>query len=291
MTEALATQPEPQTVRRYRGRRSYPIPVWNGILEHREKIGSAIWTFLLLLDRVEIERGGVGLVRGGRPIKIKAIADELHVDERTVRCDLDRLSGQGGTHRKRAVRSAPTLPRHQYIRCRRAPHGLVIDVLNSRKFGIWGPSSRSAQKCQSRGSDRQQSAERDRQQSADVSLYTQHKETQQKELRANKTSLSKPETTLWEFVGIKPCGSPEFRASMEFAWSSKNGHSALQVISEELNAFKAVHGENCFRGTARFFHALEKARADEKDEQPKPSKRDPLAVTDEEIPEWQDKRR
>ena len=38
--------------RKYGKNRSYPIPVWNGILEHCKKIGPAIWVFLWCLDRI-----------------------------------------------------------------------------------------------------------------------------------------------------------------------------------------------------------------------------------------------
>jgi hypothetical protein len=106
--------------RKYLGKPSYPIAVWNGILEHRDRMGSAVWEFLWCLDRVTREKDGVGLVLGGKPVKIQEIVDGCRgSDPETVRLHLKILDDR------------------KYIRRRRTPYGYSIEVLNSRKFGIW----------------------------------------------------------------------------------------------------------------------------------------------------------
>jgi DNA-binding transcriptional ArsR family regulator len=106
--------------RRYRDRKSFPIPVWNGIFDHADRIGESIWEFLWLLDAITKERDGVGLVLGGIPVKIERIARDLNGrDRETVRRHLKKLEQAG------------------YIRTRRTPYGQIIEVFNSKKFGIW----------------------------------------------------------------------------------------------------------------------------------------------------------
>jgi hypothetical protein len=105
--------------RKYRGEKSYPLPLWNGILDHCEKIGPALWEFVWLLDKITLEKDGKGIVLGGAPVKIERIARDLRRSDHTVRRNLDRL--QAG----------------KYIERTRTPYGLTIRVRNSRKFGIW----------------------------------------------------------------------------------------------------------------------------------------------------------
>jgi hypothetical protein len=106
--------------RKYQGKKSYPLPLWNGILDHCEKIGPALWEFVWLLDKITLEEDGKGIVLGGAPVKIERIARELERSDHTVRRNLDRL--QAG----------------KYIERTRTPYGLTIRVRNSWKFGIWG---------------------------------------------------------------------------------------------------------------------------------------------------------
>jgi hypothetical protein len=108
-------------VRTYKGGRSYPIPVWNGVFEHRKKIGPALWVYLWCLDRITTEESGIGFVLGGSVVSAQRIAVDLQDSERTVRRHLERLA------------------RDEYIELKRSPYGFVITVANSKKFGIWGP--------------------------------------------------------------------------------------------------------------------------------------------------------
>jgi hypothetical protein len=105
--------------RDHAGKRSYPIPVWNGLFDHRRKIATAVWVFLWCIDRVTKEDSGIGFVLGGSIIAASRIADELDDSERTVRRHLERL----------AV--------NRYIALKRFPYGFVITVMNSCKFDVW----------------------------------------------------------------------------------------------------------------------------------------------------------
>ena len=111
--------------RKFGGRQSYPFPVWNGLLEHRKRIGPALWEFLWCLDRITQDRDEVGIVNGGAPVKAERIARNLKVSTRTIKQNLHRLVTEG------------------YLKLRRTPYGNVIQVMNSSKFGIWTPHERS----------------------------------------------------------------------------------------------------------------------------------------------------
>jgi DNA-binding transcriptional ArsR family regulator len=84
-------------------KQTFVIPVSNGILEgeHREKIRSAIWLFLWLIDRTTIEQpspdgtGLEGLVLGGKAIATRFIAEQIGESERAVRYHLDQLEEHG----------------------------------------------------------------------------------------------------------------------------------------------------------------------------------------------------
>jgi hypothetical protein len=98
---------------------SYPIPVWNGIFDHRRKIGPAIWVFLWCLDRITREESGVGIVLGGSVVTAEKIASELQESARTIRRHFRRLTKYG------------------YVGLKRTPYGFIITVANSRKIDIW----------------------------------------------------------------------------------------------------------------------------------------------------------
>lgn len=100
-------------------RTSYPFPVWSGLLEHRAKMGPAIWEFLWLLDKITAETDGMGWALGKQPIKVERIAEDLHESQATAYDNLARLE------------------KHGYITRIRTPYGFQFGVPKSRKFGIW----------------------------------------------------------------------------------------------------------------------------------------------------------
>lgn len=103
-------------------RGSYPFTVWSGLLtpNHIRKIGPALAVFLWCIDRTteEVERDGVvyGLVYGGRETSLDAIAADLGLSRDTISSHLGRLEAG------------------DYITKRRTQTGLIIEVLNSKKW-------------------------------------------------------------------------------------------------------------------------------------------------------------
>lgn len=80
--------------------------VSRGLLEHKPRMGGAIWVYLSLLDKVTkdtpAEDGKFnGLVLGGVPFKAETIAHELHEHVQTVLRSLRTLEGEGYIIRKR----------------------------------------------------------------------------------------------------------------------------------------------------------------------------------------------
>ena len=97
---------------------SYPIKIWNGILKdgHCQKIGNALWEFIWLIDKVTLEKNGIGYVLRGKPIKVEDICNFLERSYHTVYRHLKLLEDFG------------------YINIKKAPYGIIITVNNSKKF-------------------------------------------------------------------------------------------------------------------------------------------------------------
>jgi hypothetical protein len=146
MAKALRTPVTAQTpVPINAGKQTYLLPISNGIIEHREKIGSAIWLFMLLIDWITSEENGVGKVLGGKPVKLRDLMEALHLKGRQVSSQLQRLKAGG------------------YIRLRRTSYGYSIEVMKSKKF-----INRDRQKVAGlHRSDPQQIADLDQQKTAD----------------------------------------------------------------------------------------------------------------------------
>lgn len=257
--------------RRYRGAQSRAIPVWNGVLEHRQRIDSAIWVFLWCLDAITEEKDGVGLIHGGAPVKIRTIAEALGFDGWTVRHHLHRLT-QGG-----------------YIRRRRTPYGYVLTVANSRKFGIWHAHERSGENPQSQdkrsgvlqresvGKPTERVWENPRnKEDAAVDAVKRRSSTQA-------ASKSDPESSVWSFLGINPCGPLPFRALLESRWASRNGGPYSILIGETVDAWEDADGK--LRGAPKLFAALASLREQEKHTSRKPIEEPIHTFSSEEIPQ------
>jgi DNA-binding transcriptional ArsR family regulator len=246
---------------------SRPIPLWNGLLEqkHFQKIGAALWVYVWLLDRITAEADGEGTLLGGRPIKASEIADTYGMDERSVRNHLDRLR-RGG-----------------YIHVKHAPYGLLITVLNSMKFGIWKPSNRSDRNTRPDGERSEKipgevgkKVPRGRKEPSDV-IKTQ--QTQYKHAAAAAGE------NVWSFLGIAPCGNPEFQTLLESCWQSKNGETPSLVIGRCLDAWRDVSGpgDQWKKGLPQVFRAVANLRKNERSQTLTPGARafagsDPAAV-------------
>lgn len=258
--------------RRYRNGPSHPIPVWNGILGHRQRINSACWVFLWLLDAITEENNGVGIVRGGAPVKASKIAKDLAFDRWTVRHHLQALE-RGG-----------------YIKRRRTPYGFAIEVCNSRKFGIWNWHKRAGENPHSEG-ERTGVLHRE-----SVGFTTQrvgenlrYKEDAAK--NAAKNAAAKPplaaspksEDSVWGFLGISPCGPPSFRSLLESGWASRNGQRPTALIGETVDAWEDAEREKL--RAPRLFRALSELRDVEKKTATTSNSNEPIhAFAAEEIP-------
>ena len=106
--------------------RGLPIGARAGLIDpkHVKAMGSARWLYDWILWRITAEEDGLGYVLGGCPVRCEEIAADLGVGLRTVYRWMGRLRGR-------------------YIRTRHAVaygrHGLVIEVLKSKKFGTGKP--------------------------------------------------------------------------------------------------------------------------------------------------------
>jgi len=206
--------------RRYRDKESHPIPLWNGVFEHYKRIGDALWEFLWCIDAITKEKAGVGLVLGGSPIKLERIVADLKADKETVRRHLKNLTVKN------------------YLRMRRTPYGQVIEVLNSKKFGIW--RKEKPQNAVSLPEEKpiheseKPIHEREKPQNAvnkEDSAVTQHKDA------AGRGASP----TIWEAIGIEPMSVPaEFRELCEGFWSRRNGTPLFELMGLCLDGWKAL---------------------------------------------------
>jgi hypothetical protein len=106
--------------RKYGEKPSHVIPLWNGILEHRENIGPALWEFVWCIDKITIEdEHGIGWCLGRSAIDTKRIAEDLGEHPDTAYDNLSRLAAEG------------------YIIRKRTPRGYAIGVTNSRKINAF----------------------------------------------------------------------------------------------------------------------------------------------------------
>ena len=221
--------------RKYQGKKSYPLPLWNGILDHCEKIGPALWEFVWLLDKITREKDGKGIVLGGAPVKIDRIARDLERSDHTVRRNLDRL--QAG----------------KYIERTRTPYGLTIRVRNSRKFGIWGKkeivtfgrslSASDGEIGQKRRRDRPKVTERS-------AINGRNKEDSARNTAKNpvgaltllsavaehfstNTELDSTTAAAFRSIGFeKPFGQPPFQEVFLRRFANRNGEEWLTMVLE-----------------------------------------------------------
>jgi len=109
---------------------SYFITISNGLLtrEHREKMGSSVWEFMWILDKMtSCDENGVGKVLGGKPIKASEIMKDIGSCRRVVSKNLSLLEKQ------------------EYISTKRTPYGLIITVYTAKK--IFQKKKESTERC------------------------------------------------------------------------------------------------------------------------------------------------
>jgi len=209
--------------RRYGGKESHPIPVWNGIFDHFRKIGPALWVFLWCIDRVtdESDPSGVGLVLGGMPVKIERIlADIPGATDRSVRRHLKRLVTHG------------------FLRHKRTPYGAVLSVLNSRKFGIWR-STLTGQNGSSIAKRLAESGQRDRTILPERLPQTgRNKEDKTEDIAldaAVSAALAMDDLAPWKALGSQlPMGVPRFQIIFEHYFSTRNGSPLSEAMERTI---------------------------------------------------------
>lgn len=105
-------------------KKTFTIPVSNGLLEHCSLIGQAVWLFLWCIDKTTKEKvdektgDRFGIVLGGMPVRDEDIAESLFVSARTIRVWRRKLARVG------------------YIKIKRAPYGFIIKVAKSKKWKV-----------------------------------------------------------------------------------------------------------------------------------------------------------
>lgn len=206
--------------RRYGEKTSRPIPVWNGIFEHRARIDGALWAFLWLLDKITKERDGVGIVWDGRPIRAMRIAADLGCSEKTVRLHLDRLEANG------------------YIRRKLAPYGFVIQVLNSWKFGIRKSHKRSEKNVRPVAAEVGKELPTSRKDSSDLLAENVRPRRDAALNAAPNAAMPLPvaKSPLWEELGVRPESlPPPLRELFEGLYSTKGSQPTGVVLGLGLD--------------------------------------------------------
>lgn len=209
--------------RKYGEKDSHPIPLWNGILDHCQRIGPALWEFIWLLDKVTEDRDGLGIVLGGVPVKAEQIANDLREHLNSARAHLS------------------TLERECYIVRTRTPYGQVIRVRNSRKFGIWKTSERVTKTCESHGRESQKPVTQTHKNLVPESQKTVDViKTQQYAAIDAAVGTACP---VWKETGVNPARLPgPFRKLCEDLWPTRNGQSLGQFMGVCLDGWDALGG-------------------------------------------------
>jgi len=95
---------------------NFYISISNGLLKdnHQERMGTAVWQFMWLIDKVtKVDEKGDGWVLGGKPINLTDLGENR--SKVTVSRNLKRLKQQG------------------YIEIKHTPYGLIIKVKKIKK--------------------------------------------------------------------------------------------------------------------------------------------------------------
>jgi hypothetical protein len=235
--------------RKFGEKDSHPIPLWNGVFEHYVRIGDALWEFAWCIDRITHEREGVGIVLGGSPVKLRAIVVALKGSNReTVRRHLDSLEKEG------------------YIRRRRTPYAYVIEVFNSRKFGIWKHSTEKPQNDVSPLPEKHgfvPEKPKSVQEKHGFVVYKEDAAGTLQEDAAVATALVPDSPNPWKLLGSDlPMGSPRFQEIAEHFFATRNGNP----LSDAMERAIQLANKRGVKVPPRFFEAkrgVERREAEE----------------------------
>ena len=97
--------------------KGFYIEVTNNLLEkkHRKQMGTSVWEFLWCLDKITIIKNSVGILLGGRPVKLEEIESDLGITKPKISKNLNKLKNLG------------------YIDIKIAPYGIIISVNKAKK--------------------------------------------------------------------------------------------------------------------------------------------------------------
>jgi hypothetical protein len=227
---------------------SHPIPLWNGVFEHYGRIGDALWEFAWCIDRITEERDGVGIVLGGSPVKLLAIVKALKgSDKETVRRHLKKLVDG------------------KYIRMRRTPYGQVIEVFNSKKFGIW--KKEKLQNTVSLPPEKHihelEKLKFESEKLQNAVSTEDSAETQQED------SAVRAACPVWKETGIAAASVPgPFRKLAEDLWPTRNGSSLFEFMGMVLDAWQALGGKRYPQAWVKRKAELPRSSAKQEPERP-----------------------
>ncbi len=206
--------------RKYGDKTSYPICVWNGILDHCQKIGLALWVFLWCFDKITIEKDGIGWVFGKAPVKVSRIAQDFGICEKTVRVHLNRLKAFG------------------YITTKKTPFGLIIGVKNSRK--IWASRSQTSGKNVPESSTGSGSFIPESGKNVPERLPKNYRSKEDKAVDKAidaevATALVPDSPNPWKLLGSDlPMGSPKFQRIAEHLFATRNGNLLSDAMERTI---------------------------------------------------------
>ena len=240
--------------RKYGERDSHPVPIWNGIFEHYERIGDALWEFEKCIDWITEERDGVGIVLGGKPIKVSEIVAAIK-----------------GSKKETVRRHMDTLENENFIRRRRTPYGHVIEVLNSHKFGIWKHPKEKPQNNVSlpqekpiHGSEKPTGGF----EKPKNSINKEDAAVDSTEDAAVKHATGGSE--LWNLINVRPEKMPgPFRELCEQLYANKNGQPLSEFVGVCMDGWEALGGQ---RQPREFAQAATRIREQEKNPPARPIK-------------------
>ena len=213
--------------RKYGEKDSHPIPVWNGIFDHCDRLGfSPLALFIWLVDRITIEDNGTGKVLGGKPVKVADVLSTIRdATARSVRRHMD------------------TLEEYDYITRRRTPYGHSIEVRNSRKWGIWA-SKESGQIGQSlpreSGQIGQSQAKRVAKNDPESGQIGRNKEDSTGH-SIKETQHKAATSEFWRLTGVNPASLPgPFRKTCEELLPTRNGQPLSEFMGACMDACQAM---------------------------------------------------
>lgn len=204
--------------RKYGEKDSHPIPVWNGIFDHQERIGIALWTFLWLIDRIpkDAEQNSVGKVLGGKPVKIREIQESIKgATYQMVRDQLDLLA------------------EHGYITKKRTAYGFVIAVQKSQKWGVWAKKEIVPRDQSQIGLGEQSGTKRLVPQTTQIGPPDQNKE--------NTAIHSSRAATFWKDLNLNPKILPgAFRVFCEEMWDKRGDQTSTKAAGACMDGWTAM---------------------------------------------------